>query len=61
MDTLLTKKEVADIARVCVRTFERLERENKGPPRVKLFQRRALYSREAVSAWLRSREERAAA
>ena len=52
----MTPAELAAELGICARTLERWNRLREAPPRTKIGNR-VLYRREAVSAWLRSREQ----
>lgn len=52
---ILTKREAAAIARISERTMDRLCGDGRGPPRIKLSERRIGFDREALIAWLRAR------
>jgi excisionase family DNA binding protein len=57
-DTYLTIDELARELRVSAKTLERMRARGDGPPALKLGRKRLLYSRAAISRWLRSRQER---
>ena len=52
----ITPEELAGELGVCKRTLDRWQASRSGPPRVTVG-RRPLYRREAVTQWLRKREE----
>jgi hypothetical protein len=52
----LTPEELAGELGICKRTLDRWQASRSGPPRVTVG-RRPLYRREAVTLWLRKREE----
>jgi predicted DNA-binding transcriptional regulator AlpA len=52
----MTPEELADELGICRRTLDRWHTSRTGPPRVTVG-RRPLYRREAVTEWLRSREQ----
>ena len=52
----MTPEELAGELGVCKRTLDRWHASRSGPPRVTVG-RRPLYRREAVTQWLRKREE----
>lgn len=54
-NTLMTTRETADLARVSIRTLERLAERGEGPARIRLTQRRIAYRRDDVMRWIESR------
>ena len=52
----MTPEELASELAICKRTLDRWHASRTGPPRVTVG-RRPLYRREAVTQWLRNREE----
>ena len=50
----LTQREAAELLRAGISTLERWRREGKGPPWYRV-ERRVLYPRAEVEAWLRDR------
>jgi hypothetical protein len=52
----MTPEELAGELGICKRTLDRWHASRSGPPRVTVG-RRPLYRREAVTEWLRSREQ----
>jgi excisionase family DNA binding protein len=55
-DTLLTKRQVAELLQVSVSTVERLTRSGQGPPSVTFGRSRRWFKRDVV-AWLREHRE----
>lgn len=59
MDEFLTKKQLADLLHVAVRTVCNWEAQGRGPERIKVAGSRVLYERKAVEDWLESYRDNA--
>ncbi len=57
---VLTKTQVSVITGLSRDTLDRLHRQNQGPPRVRLSERRVGYPLSQIRAWLKQRQESAA-
>lgn len=55
LPAILTRREAADLARISVRTLDRLGEDGRGPRRTALSARRVGFERRILEEWLTSR------